>query len=219
MNGSTDYLGGVSPRLHPICRTDRWGKNPFLDNTYRVVFAPSRLGIVGGRWEDNGRAEYRMLPLYEAQGWILERWLSPMEYCGIGPERWEIDFRDPDTMLLVSGPYPSRGEYVMCWDFENNEPTQGFVNRVIGMINAGRLRPFNEHRKAIIEHSEKRKQARRNRIADEIRDALPSFQAQPLSGPNGTIRGFKTRPENLAAEDVRFGGRPVPVRNNAFVSA
>jgi hypothetical protein len=221
--GTTDLLSPKPVQFHPLCKLDRFGKNKVGNNLYRVVYAPSRLYLVGKRWEDTGAAEYRFMPLYKAKGWILERWLSAFEYCKMGPDRYDIEYRDPITGLYITGPYPQQGEYDMCWDFEKTEPTQGYACRVIAMIEAGRLRSYNENLVANREHMAKQEKAREDRAFAEIQNEMPTFQGQVLSAPstNGRsgIRQFKTRPDRIAANDLRIRGKKVPLAPRKFAVA
>jgi hypothetical protein len=223
MQGSTDLISPRTIQLHPLCKLDRFGSNPLGDLKYRVVYAPTRFYLVGKQWEDNNRAEYRLMPLYRAKGWILERWLSPMEYCGMGPERWEIENKDWRTGLYITGPYPHRGEYEMCWDFEGNEPTHGYAMRVVSMIEAGRLKSYNEHLQANRDQMAKEEKARDSQTFDMIQNEMPTFRGQVLSAPStrgrSGIRQFKTRPDKLGAKDLKFGGKPVPQAPRKFVTA
>lgn len=215
--GTSDILSPRPVQFHPLCRLGRFGINKLGDNLWRVVFAPSRMKIVGGVWPD-GKAEYRFCSMYRAKGWILERWLSASDYCEMGPERWEFEYRDPATGLLLQGPYPDRGEYAMCWDFENNDPTQSYACRAIAMINAGRLASNNERKLAIKEAMELEEKQRQAKLEAQIRDFMPSFHGQILSGPNGAKRGFKTRAE-IGAKDLRLRGRRLPQEPRKFVTA
>lgn len=177
--------------------------------------------MVGKTWED-GKSEYRFMPLYRAKGWILERWLSAFEYCGMGPDRWDIENRDWRTGLYITGPYPHRGEYEMCWDFENNEPTQGYASRVIGMIEAGRLKSYNEHLQANREYAEKENAAKEAQVFAEIQNEMPTFHGQVLSAPSSKgrsgIRQFKTRPDSLSANQLRIKGKPLPIGQRKFAA-
>lgn len=211
--GSTDLLSPRPVQVHPLCRLDPFGRNKLGSNLYRIVFAPSRFYLVGKTWDD-GKTEYRFMPLYKAKGWVLERWLSPQEYCGMGPERWEIENKDWQTGLFITGPYPHQGEYEMCWDFEANEPTSGYASRVIGMIEAGRLKSYNEHLVANREHTAKENKAREEQQFAEIQNEMPTFRGQVLSGPGGKIRQFKTRKEAKSANELGL-----PTSNRKFVIA
>ena len=118
------------------------GITDYGDNEWRVVWGPSRLYIVGGMWQDHigtipndrelveagrdlslvsRRAEYRWIPKYPTERWILERWLTPFEYAG-SPSAYAVEQWDEEAKLLTLGPYPERGEYEGCYVFPE-EPT------------------------------------------------------------------------------------------------
>jgi hypothetical protein len=214
--GTTDLLSPKPVQFHPLCRLGNFGTNALGDNLYRVVFAPSRMKLIGGAWAD-GKTEYRFTPLYKAKGWILERWLSAFEFCGMGPDMWNIQYRDFRSGLLLEGPYPDRGEYEMCWDFEETQPTHGYACRVIDMIKAGRLRPHSENMKALKESMAKEEADKDARQFDEIKNSMPTFGAQPFVGQHGK-RSFKHRPE-LVANGKRFGRNPLPTKAGKFITA
>lgn len=164
-----------------------FGQNPFGENMWRVVWAPTRVYLVGGRWTDRveGRItrtvdEYRWIQRYgeEQRGWVLEKWLSAMEYAG--PK--ELWIPDEVTGLYELGPYPSRGEYESCWTFPTY-PQASYVEEKIQQLLYGKNR-FNladirdAHRKVL----EGRERNRDNSLEDMIRDAIPAFPTRAMSG-------------------------------------
>lgn len=210
-------LSPKSIQFHPLCKVDHFGQNKLGNNLYRVVYAPSRMYLVGKTWDD-GKTEYRFMPLYRAKGWILERYMTAFEYCKMSRERWEIENRDPRTGLYITGPYPDRGEYEMCWDFEMQDPTQGYCERLIGMIEAGRLKSYNEHFVANQRQMDAEDKAKDARTFDQIKDSMPTFCGRP-GNMAGSIRNLKTRPDRLSANQLRVKGKPLPIGNRKFAAA
>jgi len=108
------------------------GVNRFGEPNYRAVWGWSRLGWIGGKWEDRNAAgelvretvELRHVPKYAPHDrWHIERWLPPEAYGS--PGDWyaqtlekvegESALSDPVPAL---GPYPWRGEYEHCFTLE-----------------------------------------------------------------------------------------------------
>jgi hypothetical protein len=110
------------------------GCNRFGQPNYRAVWGWSRLGWVGGKWEDRNEAgelirevaELRYVPKYLPHDrWHIERWLPPESYGS--PRQWygqTIELAGGRNIPAL-GPYPDRGEYEHCFTLEN--PQGGFV--------------------------------------------------------------------------------------------
>src|SRR3990170_767752 len=110
------------------------GTNRFGQPNYRAVWGWSRLGWVGGKWEDRNAAgellrevaELRYVPKYTPHNrWHIERWLPPEAYGS--PEEWYAQTveRADGRSLPALGPYPDRGEYEHCFTLE--DPRGEFV--------------------------------------------------------------------------------------------
>ena len=96
------------------------GSNRFGEANYRAVWGWSRLGWVGGKWQDRNAAgellrevaELRYLPKYTPHDrWHIERWLPPEAYGS--PDEWyaqTLELADGRSLPAL-GPYPDRGEY------------------------------------------------------------------------------------------------------------
>src|ERR1035438_302620 len=102
----------------------KYGKTPFGDNLYRIVFTESRLHLI--RTSAAGEvAAYRWLPRYaQVQSpWVLEKWTMPT----VSRFQWESDMS-----MVASGaplvPYPSRGEYEMLWEFDQGVDADSLDN-------------------------------------------------------------------------------------------
>ncbi len=108
------------------------GVNRFGEPNYRAVWGWSRLGWIGGKWEDRNAAgelvretvELRHVPKYAPHDrWHIERWLPPEAYGSPGDwyaqtlEQVEGESALSDTVPAL-GPYPWRGEYEHCFTLE-----------------------------------------------------------------------------------------------------
>ena len=94
----------------------------------------SRLGWVGGKWEDRNAAgelvreiaELRYVPKYAPHDrWHIERWLPPEAYGS--PREWYAQTLEcaNGRNIPALGPYPERGDYEHCFTLES--PRGGFV--------------------------------------------------------------------------------------------
>lgn len=206
-----------------------FGTNQANEPIYRVIWAESRLHLVGGRWKDRDSAmpndaevmlhgkdrsivrevdEYRWVARYPGlKKWILEKWLPAFEYAG-SPERWELDTKDPVTGLLQLGPYPARGEYEMCYAFPST-PAQ--VETVIGMLEKSKGISFGEKKRAIQENLDKEHAAYLNRVDEVVLGAQPAFGTAAVSGIPG-----KRRPEDVKLQLTDADLRNMPKGDGKF---
>ena len=124
-------------RHYPLS-LERFGKNPYGDHLYRIVFAPSRRSIVFGEWPD-GANEARLIPTYSELGnvWVLERWLSAAEFARCDRATW-------DATLSILGPYPERGEYEKCHVFALSGPDDANLDKLISWIEEGQIQALQE---------------------------------------------------------------------------
>lgn len=179
----------------------RFGTNPYGQNLYRIVFADSRRHIIYGEWP-NGERKATWVELYpHLRGhWVLEKWLSPQEFAGCTAEQWNANHA-----LTVLGPYPDRGEYEICHDFDIVGPADCNLDKLISWIEEGKKRSFWENRAACQADYDQQQKDISNEMQARIGNALPAFGSAPMVGHGGG-RGTKTRPVLRAAEDV---GMPV----------
>ena len=129
--------------------------------------------------------ETRMVPKYlPANCWHLEMWRPPEEYGT--PEEWGKQGREVVGILTVdtAGPYPSRGEYELCYPLTHDGTSSGqplpliseLVAEIVRMIVYGRNTFSLQQRKAAIEQEHARKERGFVRTTEDIlRNGLPSF--------------------------------------------
>lgn len=173
----------------------KYGLNPYGENLYRIVFAPSRRRLVYGTWP-NGERKASWVTAYPEVGriWIMERWQTPFEFARCTAEVWN------QTMTLL-GPYPDRGEYEICHPFEITLPTDCNLDKIVMWVEEGRNRSWWENRTACqadYDKEEKSNDSTKNAI---IRNSLPAFGTAPMSGFGGG-RGTKTAPILKTAEEL-----------------
>lgn len=111
---------------------EKFGRNPYGQWNFRVIWGPSRTHLIGGFWEDNGHHEYRRRVKYSLDPkWVLERW-RPAPIYG-DPRAWESQTLTPDGFLGL-GPFPAHGEYECIQAFSTGKGIQGYVPLEPGLI-------------------------------------------------------------------------------------
>jgi hypothetical protein len=193
----------------------RFGTNVYGEPIYRIVWGESRLELIGGLWEDrNGEqeerriindrgesrdinlvrevAEYRWIPKYGIQRWILEKWLPPEHYGDIA--LWEMT-RDEKTGLLPLGPFPQRGEYEHSFTFEYKGQfiplATEVVTEIVRLIEAGLTYSRSEREEALEQAKQKKRRAWENRVDEIVHDSQDAFGGNARSG--SLIQGDKKR--------------------------
>jgi hypothetical protein len=161
------------------------GLNRFGQPNYRAVWGWSRLGWVGGRWEDRDPAngavlresvELRRVPKYTPYDrWHIERWLPPEAYGS--PRDWYAQTieREDGISVPALGPYPADGEYEHCFTLTGRngefiQLTPTVAEHVALAIERGRHTGAAERRAAI----EKREQHADREYTDWAWDVLDS---------------------------------------------
>jgi len=141
------------------------GSNRYGEANYRAVWGWSRLGWIGGKWEDRDASgalvrevvELRLEPKYTPHNrWHIERWLPPESYGS--PDQWYAQTLEIERGRNVAalGPYPSRGEYEHCFTLEGPrgefvQLTPAVARQVARMIEASRCAPSSSGRAALEE--------------------------------------------------------------------
>src|SRR5277367_5744207 len=102
-------IDAVPPLQYPGIPMARFGLNDFLENKYRIIWAPSRMVTLTGAYRTMTISLYAGPTALEPVGdyWILEGWKSAMELTRLTKEQWEAD-----PMMLNTGPFPAHGDYV-----------------------------------------------------------------------------------------------------------
>jgi hypothetical protein len=126
--------------------------------------------------------ETRHVPKYmPGNCWHLEMWRPPEEYGS--PENWgKLGEEVIGTMTVdTAGPYPSRGEYELCYPLTDNGTSHGrpiplvtdIVLEIVRMIVVGRERFTMQQRIAAIEQEHAKKEEGFVRVTqDRLKDAL-----------------------------------------------
>lgn len=192
----------------------KYGKNPYGDNLFRLVWAPSARYLIYGTWPDGStKASWNRKYPQAGDNWVLDKWLSAYEFAKCTPEVWN------ETMTIL-GPYPDRGEYDLAHVFDMVNPDDSNLEKLIIWINEGKNRSFFENRVACQANADAEELDRKRLRLDIIRDSLPAFGAAPMVGHGGG-RGTKTAPILKSAEELGLptgGGqsRVMPTRKQEF---
>lgn len=169
------------------------GVNRFGEANFRAVWGGSRLGWIGGKWEDRDadgaltreivavRLEPKYVPL---DRWHIERWCPPEMYGS--PEEWERATAEvvDGQCVAALGPYPSRGEYEHvatlagpAGEFVQLTPT--VVEHLARMIERSRELPRRAGREAIARREEQADRSFDSWADTMLSDAGPAFHGLP----------------------------------------
>ena len=106
------------------------GRNRYGEPNFRCMWGYDRLTPMGGLWEDRDEhqilirevVEVRMVPKYTPfDRWHIECWLPPESYGT--PEDWKKLTHETVKGQLIEqlGPYPSRGDYELCYTVQDDD--------------------------------------------------------------------------------------------------
>ena len=207
-----------TPVLWPGGSLAKFGKNPYGENIWRVVWSESRNYLFGARWADDGSIGYRYIPLYTGlKCYVLERWLTPFQFDKCTEEQWNRRHKDHDTGIAQLGPYPSKGAYKgPCWEFDGY-PTLGAVEALIGILTRCDEIPEAEKMAMMIKAKETEKVLEIQRAKEIILDSLPlTVTSGKLT--NRFYQDAENIPQRLSAQDLqKLTGLPVG-EGKAFTS-
>jgi hypothetical protein len=194
----------------------RYGRTPFGEPRYRLVWAPSRFERTGGVWTDwdpavaaaerqSGSAQplrrvaqMRWVRKYPGEEcWLIERWTPPSSYGT--PEQWYRPASEGGTVLACGlagcGDYPQLGDYEdigarMYW-----YPTERHVTTAIDAIERRREQmPATAQGRALrrtyaAQREQEQRDAEFERAAMDLFDeGSPAFGGAPMVGYGGSHR-------------------------------
>ena len=208
-----------TPSFWPI-DLKRFGTNPKGEPLFRAVFAPTVYRNVFGQFAD-GFTGARARKAYANLGnvWVLEKWISGYEDTKLTPAEYErYGPRDPQSQMLINGPYPYNGTYNFCWDFKQDSPSLGEIERVIGLIRQGEGKTFDRVRaenRNLDEREEKR--AAEERFM-RVREREPLYGIRPanFAGRPKSVN-HKSQRTPISANELHERKR-MPVRRGSVVS-
>lgn len=205
------------PRHWPLQPMKQFGTIPGReDNLFRLVWAPSVKGLVGGKFRD-GFTGYKVRPSYRAVGdsWILEKWISAAECTQQTEASYNADPRNIDfeTGLYKTGPYPRNGTYYLCYAFPKGERPNINIYLLTSLIKKAKLNSSAMNRKAILEATAKEEAADDARRFEQVKD-LQSVGGIRPANIGGMIKKQKSMPP---LQDARKFG--LPTHGPAFRNA
>lgn len=140
------------PQMWPMIRMGQFGKIVGREEPlFRIVFAPSVKTLVGGEYPD-GYVGYRVRPAYRHIGdkWILEKWISGFDHTKMDEATYNARFKDPETGLCITGPYPRNGIYFHCHTFEGRSPSIN-IPLLIALIKKAKFNDPAANQRAIVD--------------------------------------------------------------------
>jgi hypothetical protein len=212
-----DLRGRRAPQWLQKLLLRRFGRSPFGEPRYRLVWSASRLERSGGLWTDwdeqavatrdrgkpgakplRRKAEMRWVPKYPGEScWLIERWMPAASYGT--PEQWYRPVAEGGTQLpnglAALGDYPYLGDYEdigarMYW-----YPTERHVTTAIAAVERGlEMAPGTALGRArrrtwqAMQEQERRDLAFDQLAADVFDDAAPAFAGAPMVGYGGSHR-------------------------------
>lgn len=169
-------------------------------NKYRVIWAPSRMVTLVGRDKTMTIPMYAGPYAIEPVGdyWILEGWRSPLDICGpMTAEKWNAN-----PMLLNTGPFPARGDYVRHETLACN-PSDANIEKLITWIEEGRNRRAVDNFQACQSNMETSLADKKSKRDALIRNAMRPFNATDAMVGSGTRqRSTKTTPILKSREEA-----------------
>ena len=177
---------------------NKFGVNPYGQANFRVVWAPSRMRIMGGFWADTATHEYRVVPKYgNSPRWVLERWRPGAMYGT--PQSWERETVTADGFWGV-GPFPVHGEYESCEVFQAKDEDgraikgwAGFVPLEPGLVELtaravwmGRINTYSDIRIALRDE-ELRKERDKDQLFDQRWDERQATREGLTIGRGGFV--------------------------------
>ncbi len=211
-----DISGRKAPGWLQAILTRRYGRNPFGEPRYRLVWAPSRLEASGGEWADwdptvaakarqdltasplRRRTELRWVPKYPGEEcWLIERWVPASSYGT--PERWYLPVAEGGTKLpcgiCACGDYPYMGDYEDIGARMHFYPTEQLMTLAVDAVEHARLHmPATAAGRALrrtyhAQQEQEKRDAEFDRAALELfDDASPAFGGAPMIGYGGSHR-------------------------------
>jgi hypothetical protein len=188
------------PTCYPMPMA-RYGLNPHGEPLYRLVYAPSVKKLVGGKFPD-GFTGYRARPAYRHIGehWIIEKWISALELTRMTEEQYNSAYRDRETQLFPTGPYPLRGIYYYCETLSCNPAEANIDKLVMWLEHAKYVDPAENRRQLLsdIDKAERDDQSNRFAWADDKK------RASGIRAANfgGMVKAQKSYPMEKSANEL-----------------
>lgn len=170
-----------------------------------MAYAPSVKKIVGGEFKD-GFKGYRARPAYRGIGdsWILEKWVSALEFTHQTESRYIETERSPITGLFPTGPYPHRGVYCHCETLAC-APEDANFGTLIALIMKGKYNHPQDNMRALMKTLDDKEKADQQERFDRCKEMLPAFGVRAASY-RSHVKPTKSAPMMKSANEL---GLPV----------
>jgi hypothetical protein len=205
-------LPGVLPEpTHYPMPLKRFGTTPFGDAIFRCVYSQSVRKIVGGQFAD-GYIGYRQPKAYpHLKGWIIEKWISAFDDTHMSESMYERAYKD-EHGLILTGPYPTRGRYVLCEALSGNYPALNQVETIIHLLVKARNNSAAQNARVLMDDLDRQEKHAANERLDRCKDANRAFGIRAASF-RGHAKATKSAPVTLTAQEAglhvrgaKFGG-------------
>jgi hypothetical protein len=141
-----------------------YGKTPAGNPLFRIVWAPTRIEKIWFR-ETRQLLDAQMYP--ECHQWILEKWVSALEYAGT-----PAAFEQQQATMPLSMEYPADGEYAECMRFPDNESVS-MAKKAVELLLYGKTTITEKERiQALKLREELKEKDLDTKTSDAITDAL-----------------------------------------------
>ena len=188
------------PTCYPM-PMGRYGLNPHGEPIYRLVYAPSVKKLVGGQFAD-GFIGYRARPAYRhiGQHWIIEKWISAFDLTRMTEEQYNSAYKDKETGLFPTGPYPSRGVYYYCETLSCNPAEANIDKLVMWLEHAKQVDPAANQRALLemIDKADKAEAAERYAWADD-KKRVSGIRPANIGG---RVKALKSMPMEKSANQL-----------------
>lgn len=210
------YDPAINLTRYPMPMT-QYGSNPYGEDLYRIVYAASVRHLLGGRflWKEDDpdqpacADEYRWIPTYDFDGWILERWHTPFQFAGMSQAQWDRQYRDPLTGFLTLGPYPSRGQYAEVHRF-TCAVADANIGKLVTWVEQSQKNSWQDVRDANQDAYDKQEKDTRTKRLDIINETRRAHGHRPMAGAHASFNS-KTIPDAVTANQLaRRRGMPLP---------
>jgi hypothetical protein len=205
-------LPGVLPEpTHYPMPLKRFGTNPFGEPIFRVVYGPSVKKTIGGQFAD-GYVGYRTRSAYKHLGpaWVIEKWISAFDHTHMTEPMYERQYKD-EHGLLLTGPYPTRGVYVLCEALAGN-PGNGGIEKIVSLLVKAKNNNPAQNARVLLDDLDRQEKHAADERLDRCKEANRAFGIRAASF-RGHAKATKSAPMPLTAEQAgmhvrgaKFGG-------------
>jgi hypothetical protein len=194
---------------YPTIAMGRYGQNPYGENLYRIIFAPSRYKIILGTNPDGSHGSKSVKVYSQGQfgnNWVLERWRSAEDETKVSRTQWDRQF------AAILGPWPERGNYCWAYTFDGTSVIDANLDKLISWLEMSRFASYQDHRDQVQAAHDADVKERDRQLEDILRDKVRAFPGGPLSSAH-VSRGTKTWEPKFSANQMHL-----PTKAGKFIA-